>query len=212
MEQEKNNMTAIEGFEKNDKRLTEDFLAKEREKRNIYFKGFVTDKSEKEGYSDSQRHDVAEWLKEAYELGKKDGNTEAIEDQVKNNLQGFDPVKIFDNLVIRMREVMAPSYFEKLLQCEKIVSDTRAVQVSLLMDKIEEQRKSSPLSWITGGMTGTDATKNKVNDKICCVECPGKGASEKNTAPSNQGVSSNAFGFGKAYEAYRKDIEVPCGV
>lgn len=202
MEQEKNNMTAIEGFEKNDKRLTEDFLAKEREKRNIYFKGFVTDKSEKEGYSDSQRHDVAEWLKEAYELGKKDGNTEAIEDQVKNNLQGFDPVKIFDNLIGNLREAIDTSYFEKLMQCEKIVSDTRAVQVSLLMDKVEQQRKASPLSCLTNGTSGLGLAFDKF----------GKVEQEKNTAPSNQGVSSNAFGFGKAYEAYRKDIEVPCGV
>lgn len=168
MEQEKNNMTVICGFENSS--AADDFLAKEREKRDIYFKGFVADKSEKEGYSDAQRSDVADWLKEAYELGKKDGNMEAIEDQLKNKMNGFDPGKIFDNLVERMREVMAPSYFEKLMQCEKIVSDTRAVQVSLLMDKIEEQRKASPLSWIAGGMAGgSDSAKN--GDAGCKVPC-----------------------------------------
>ncbi len=168
MEQEKNNMTVICGFESNS--AADDFLAKEREKRDIYFKGFVADKTEKEGYSDAQRSDVADWLKEAYELGKRDGNMEAIEDQLKNKMNGFDPGKVFDSLVERMREVMAPTYFEKLMQCEKIVSDTRAVQVSLLMDKIEEQRKASPLSWIAGGMAGgSDSAKN--GGAGCKVPC-----------------------------------------
>lgn len=170
MEQEKNNMTAFECCEGNDKKMADDFLAKEREKRNIYFKGFVADKSEREGYSDTQRRDVADWLKEAYELGKKDGNMEAVEDRMKNNLQEFDPGKIFDNLIERMREAMAPSYFEKLMQCEKIVSDTRAVQVSLLMDKIEEQRKASPLPFLMGGAAGvSDSAKNGCAD--CKVPC-----------------------------------------
>lgn len=149
-------MTAVEGCERSDEWSADNFWAKEREKRDIYFKGFVADKSEKEGYSDAQHHEVADWLKEAYELGKKDGNTEVIEDQVKNKMNGFDPGKIFDNLVEHMREVMAPSYFEKLMQCEKIVSDTRAVQVSLLMDKIEEQRKASPFACLANVFSGPD--------------------------------------------------------
>ena len=153
-----NNEIAFEGFERSNKWFADDFLAKEREKRNIYFKGFVADKTSKEGYSDAQRRDMADWLKEAYELGKKDGRAETIEGHVKNKMNGFDPAKIFDNFVEYIREVMAPTYFDQLMECEKIVSDTRAVQVSLLMDKIQEQRKSSPFSWlinVAGG--GTDS-------------------------------------------------------
>lgn len=142
MEKKKNNEAAAMAFdaaEEGSNRVIE-LMKKSREKRRIYFKGFVSDKKEKAAVCPELQPQVEEWLNEAYELGKREATLERTENNTMDKEGDFDLVKVVCETTDKVCKTMEPTYWEYLMRCEKIISDSRAEQVDILMDKVNESR------------------------------------------------------------------------